>query len=162
MCPWDPKRVWTHHPNRPRMHNSINPKTKQPQSFYFPKDHPKYPGWFKGMEQIIHECGLWPKDGLSVECTGPKHPKGVECNTQLHKTLQGLWSDALTQHKLQQQWMEGNGLLTWMTICEWGNPHFWDSVEAVMYVSDPIFVLRMCISLCSQILKAHVTMKGAL
>ena len=27
----------------------------------------------------------------------------VECNTQLHKTLQGLWSDALTQHKLQQQ-----------------------------------------------------------
>ena len=26
----------------------------------------------------------------------------VECNTQLHKTLQGLWSDALTQHKLQQ------------------------------------------------------------
>ena len=26
----------------------------------------------------------------------------VECNTQLHKTPQGLWSDALTQHKLQQ------------------------------------------------------------
>ena len=26
----------------------------------------------------------------------------VECNTQLHKTLQGLWSDALTQHRLQQ------------------------------------------------------------
>ena len=26
----------------------------------------------------------------------------VECNKQLHKTLQGLWSDALTQHKLQQ------------------------------------------------------------
>ena len=26
----------------------------------------------------------------------------VECNTQLHKTLQRLWSDALTQHKLQQ------------------------------------------------------------
>ena len=26
----------------------------------------------------------------------------VECNTQLHKTLQGLWSNALTQHKLQQ------------------------------------------------------------
>ena len=26
----------------------------------------------------------------------------VECNTQLHKTLQVLWSDALTQHKLQQ------------------------------------------------------------
>ena len=28
----------------------------------------------------------------------------VECNTQLHKTLQGLWSDALTQHKLQQRY----------------------------------------------------------
>ena len=28
----------------------------------------------------------------------------VECNTQLHKTLQGLWSDALTEHKLQQHY----------------------------------------------------------
>ena len=28
------------------------------------------------MEQIIREHGLCPKDGLSVECTGPKHPEG--------------------------------------------------------------------------------------
>ena len=32
----------------------------------------------------------------------------VECNTQLHKTLQGLWSDALTQHKLQQHEFQGS------------------------------------------------------
>ena len=76
MCPQDPKHVWSHHPNGPCMRDGINPKTKQPQSFYFPKDHPKYPGWFKGMEQIIHEHSLWPKDGLSVECSGPKRPEG--------------------------------------------------------------------------------------
>jgi hypothetical protein len=28
-----------------------------PQSFYFPDDHPSMPGWFKGMEQIIKERG---------------------------------------------------------------------------------------------------------
>ena len=26
------------------------------------------PGWFKGMEQIIWECGLWLEKGLPVEC----------------------------------------------------------------------------------------------
>ena len=34
----------------------------------------------------------------------------VECNTQLHKTLQGLWSDALTQHKLQQQELQSDNI----------------------------------------------------
>ena len=43
-----------------------------PQSFYFPDDHPLYPGWFKGMEQIIRERGLWPTNGLHCECPGFK------------------------------------------------------------------------------------------
>ena len=31
-----------------------------PQSLYYPNDHPKFPGFFKGMEQILHERGLFP------------------------------------------------------------------------------------------------------
>ena len=56
--PQDPKALWTHHPNRPHMCDGINPLTGQPQSFYLPDNHPLYPGWFKGMEQIIYEHGL--------------------------------------------------------------------------------------------------------
>ena len=41
----------------------------QPQSFYFPEDHPSMPGWFKGMEVIIRERGLWPSDkDLLAQC----------------------------------------------------------------------------------------------
>ncbi|KZT63198.1 hypothetical protein DAEQUDRAFT_747909 [Daedalea quercina L-15889] len=41
------------------------------QHFYFPDDYPQYPGWFKGMEMIIQEHGLWPDDGwLKVQCNG--------------------------------------------------------------------------------------------
>ena len=54
--PRDLKHLWTHHPNGPRMRDGINPLTGHPQSFYFPDDHPKYLGWFKGMEHIIREC----------------------------------------------------------------------------------------------------------
>jgi hypothetical protein len=54
------------------MRDGINPLTGMPQSFYFPDDHPLYPGWFKGMEQIIRERGLWPANGLRCECPGFK------------------------------------------------------------------------------------------
>ena len=54
--------------NRPHIRDSINPLTGMPQSFYFPDDHPLYPGWFKGMEQIIHKHGLWPTNGLRCKC----------------------------------------------------------------------------------------------
>ncbi len=37
-----------------------------PQSFYFLEDHPSMPGWFKGMEVIIQECGLWPNRDVST------------------------------------------------------------------------------------------------
>jgi len=50
------------------MRDGINPLTGTPQSFYFPDDHPLYPGWFKGMEQIIREWGLWPTNGLRCKC----------------------------------------------------------------------------------------------
>jgi hypothetical protein len=28
------------------------------QSFYFPNNHPQFPGWFKGMAEILRERGL--------------------------------------------------------------------------------------------------------
>ncbi len=73
---WDLKHLWTHHPKGPCMRNGVNPLTGKWQSFYFPENHPSHLGWFKGMEQIIHKCGLWPEAGLPVECAGPKHPEG--------------------------------------------------------------------------------------
>jgi len=34
------------------------------------------PGWFKGMEQIIQECGLWPAEGLNAQCPNFHCPPG--------------------------------------------------------------------------------------
>lgn len=72
----DLKHFWTHFSKGEHMCDGINSLIGERQSFYFPNDHLNYLGWFKGMEQIIHKCGLWPKCGLPVECTGSKHPEG--------------------------------------------------------------------------------------
>jgi hypothetical protein len=64
-----------HHPNGPRMRSGTLPNS-QPQSFYFPEDHPSMPCWFKGMEVIIRERGLWPKqdEDLLTQCPGFRCP----------------------------------------------------------------------------------------
>ncbi len=49
------------------MRNSILPNGDS-QELYYPDDHPTMPGWFKGMEMIIHEWGLWPSQGLNAQC----------------------------------------------------------------------------------------------
>jgi hypothetical protein len=50
----------------------------QIQEFYFPDDHPQYPGFFKGMEQIIRERGLWPAtETLLAQCEGFKCEPGM-------------------------------------------------------------------------------------
>ena len=54
----------------------MNESDKISQDFYFPDDHPKFPGWFKGMENIIHEHGLWPNEGLEAQCDGFKYVSG--------------------------------------------------------------------------------------
>jgi hypothetical protein len=47
------------------------------QGFYYPDDHPTMPGWFKGMEAIIREWGLWPAmGGLNAQCKGFKCEAG--------------------------------------------------------------------------------------
>jgi hypothetical protein len=54
--------------------------TGESQLFYFPEDHPSMPGWFKGMEQIIRERGLWPEAGLPAQCPEFKCPPDrVDC-----------------------------------------------------------------------------------
>jgi hypothetical protein len=105
--PQDPKRLWTHHPKGPRMRDGINPSTGEHQSFYFPDNHPHYPGWFKGMEHIIREHGLWPEGGLPAECAGPKRPEGQASCCCRH--LLYSQSDFLSQKPQLQEHIESRG-----------------------------------------------------
>ena len=91
------------------MHDGINPLTGEPQSFYFPDNHPNYPGWFKGMEHIIRERGLWPERGLPADCTGPKCPDGQAhcCCRHLLYTQR----DFALQKSLLQEHVESRGHL---------------------------------------------------
>jgi hypothetical protein len=57
-----------------RMRNGTMPNGET-QSFYFDNNHPTMPGWFKGMEVIIRERGLW-RDGLRAQCPGFKCKEG--------------------------------------------------------------------------------------
>jgi hypothetical protein len=93
------------------MHDGINPLTGAWQSFYFPDDHPSYPGWFKGMEQIIRERSLWPEAGLPAECPGPKRPasegQAICCCRHLLYTQPNFMS----QKPLLQEYIESRGHL---------------------------------------------------
>jgi len=41
-----------------------------PQPLYYPDDHPTSPGFFKGMEQLLREHGLFPTDrNLKAQCS---------------------------------------------------------------------------------------------
>ncbi|TRM57266.1 hypothetical protein BD626DRAFT_616663, partial [Schizophyllum amplum] len=62
------KPGWTHNNSGTRMRHGYYGKDKTLQDFYYPDDHPEKPGWFKGMEVIIRERGLWPEGGLKAEC----------------------------------------------------------------------------------------------
>ena len=61
------------------MRDSFNPLTGERQSFYFPDDHPQYPGWFKGMEHIIRERGLWPEGNLPADCHSKDPKEQINC-----------------------------------------------------------------------------------
>ena len=76
--PKNANQRWMSMNGGPRMQNGwyMNGSDKISQDFYFPDDHPKFPGWFKGMENIIHECGLWPNEGLKAQCDGFKCVSG--------------------------------------------------------------------------------------
>jgi hypothetical protein len=73
--PKNPNNGWTHRKGGARMRNATfaNGRT---QELYYPDDHPTMAGWFKGMEEIIKERGLWPADGLLAQCEGFKCEPG--------------------------------------------------------------------------------------
>jgi hypothetical protein len=73
--PKSPSRNWTHQPNGPPMRPGTLPNGEI-HDLYFPSDHPTMPGWFKGMETIIRERGLWPEAGLLAQCDKFKCPPG--------------------------------------------------------------------------------------
>jgi len=43
-----------------------------PQPLYFEHDHPKYPGYFKGMTEILRERGFDAPEKIRAECKGFK------------------------------------------------------------------------------------------
>src|SRR6266436_2000262 len=61
----------------------------QYQSLYFPDNHPMYPGHFKGMAQILKECGHPAIDSLYAQC--PKfHCQSSTNNCCCHNILFNL------------------------------------------------------------------------
>lgn len=73
--PKKPHETWWHHKGGPKMRSTAFEKDgiTYHQDLYFPPEHPTMPGWFKGMEIIIRERGLWPSDrDLKAQCNGFK------------------------------------------------------------------------------------------
>ncbi|KAB5588530.1 hypothetical protein CTheo_8031 [Ceratobasidium theobromae] len=59
----------------PRMEPGKLPDGR-PQSFYFPDDHPTYPGYFKGMAQMLQERGLGDIATKLTQCPDFKCKEG--------------------------------------------------------------------------------------
>ena len=66
--PKGPHATWRHYKEGPKMKTTVFGDNNTPQDLYFPDNHPTMPGWFKGMETIIRERGLWPEKGLNAQC----------------------------------------------------------------------------------------------
>ena len=91
------------------MCNGINPLTGKEQSLYFPEDYSTMPGWFKGMEEIIKECGLWPENGsLLAECSGKCPPEKNDCCC---KKILFNQPDFISQKSELQEFVENCGHL---------------------------------------------------
>ena len=69
--PKGPNQHWACVKDGPRMWPGMH-VTGETQVFYYPNSHLTMPCWFKGMENIIWERGLWPANGLRAECNGFK------------------------------------------------------------------------------------------
>jgi hypothetical protein len=78
------------------------------QSFYFPDDHPTMPGWFKGMEIIIQERGLWPPEGLLAQCPKKRGcpPDHLDCCC---RRLLFMQPDFISQKSQLQELIELRG-----------------------------------------------------
>jgi hypothetical protein len=78
--PKNPHATWRYHKDGSKMRSTVFGPNKTPQDLYFPDDDATRPGWFKGMEVIICERGLWPQAGLNAQCEGFKcEPGKTDC-----------------------------------------------------------------------------------
>ena len=81
--PKNPHATWRHHKDGPKMRATTFGPAGTHQTLYYSDDHPTMPGWFKGMEMIIRERGLWPEKGLNAQCEGFKCQLGrADCCCQ--------------------------------------------------------------------------------
>ena len=78
------------------------------QPLYFCEDHPTMPRWFKGMENIICECGLWPEEGLRANCV-PRCEMG--CTACCCWRLLFLQPDFVSQKSELKELIESRGHL---------------------------------------------------
>ncbi len=72
------KKGWTPLAGGPHMHDGVLPDGSA-QPLYFAEDHPTMPRWFKGMEMLICERGLWPEKGLKANCNPRCDLGGSNC-----------------------------------------------------------------------------------
>jgi hypothetical protein len=70
--PKGPHATWQHYKEGPKMQTMVFGDNNTLQDLYFPDNHSTMPGWFKGIETIICECGLWPEKGLNAQYEGFK------------------------------------------------------------------------------------------
>ncbi|KAI0245324.1 hypothetical protein BJV78DRAFT_1277445 [Lactifluus subvellereus] len=99
---------WTHHSSGPRMCDGRLPNGNA-QLLYFLDDHPSMPSWFKGMEQIICEHGLWPEGGLVAQCLDFKCPPG--CTDCCCCWLLFTQADFIGQKSQREELIERHGHL---------------------------------------------------
>jgi len=99
-----------HHANGPRMCSGALPNGEV-QYFYFTEDHPSMPGWFKGMEWIIRERGLWPEEGLVAQCPDFKCQPGSESTNCCCRCLLFTQPDFTSQKPQLQECIELRGHL---------------------------------------------------
>jgi len=99
-----------HYSNCPCMCSGTLPNGK-PQPFYFPEDHPSMPGWFKGMEIIIQERGLWPKGNIDLlaQCSGFRCP--TDCTDCCCQRILFLQPDFVSQKSQLEELVESRGHL---------------------------------------------------
>jgi hypothetical protein len=113
ICHAGPREKWAHSKGAPRMCEGINPLTGGGQSLYFAQEHPTMPGWFKGMEEIIRERGLWPVAGLLADCpgqgSGPRCPP--DRNDCCCRKLLYNQPDFVSQKSELQEFVEKRGHL---------------------------------------------------
>lgn len=106
--PKGPSATWAHNKDGPRMRDTVLPDGRT-QSFYYPDNHPTMPGWFKGMEQILRERDLWPRDGLLRECTSFKCRTDPDSTNCCCRKILYLQSDFQNQKSHLEEVIESRG-----------------------------------------------------